>query len=131
MSRTLTLPTEERFTSRLRSPAVAARIGVWLAVTFTLCFVTGLISHYAQNVDHPVAFPTGPAWGYRFTQGLHVISGYAAVPLLLVKLWTVLPRLFQAVPLSATCAGWCCTAWSASRSPCWSARRSSSWSRGP
>ncbi len=99
MSRTLPVPTEEQFTSRLRSPAVAARVGVWLAVTFTVCFVTGLLSHYAQNVDHPVPFPTAPAWGYRFTQGLHVISGYAAVPLLLVKLWTVLPRLFQALPL--------------------------------
>ncbi|VXB41961.1 molybdopterin-dependent oxidoreductase [Nocardioides sp. AX2bis] len=99
MSRTLPVPTEERFTSRLRSPAVAARIGLLLAITFTTCFVTGLISHYAQNVDHPVPFPTSPAWGYRFTQGLHVISGYAAVPLLLVKLWTVFPKLFQAVPL--------------------------------
>jgi hypothetical protein len=28
------------------------------------------------------------------TQGLHVISGVAAVPLLLVRLWTVYPRLF-------------------------------------
>ncbi len=99
MRLTLPVPTEERFTSRLRSPAVAARVGVWLAVAFTTCFVTGLISHYAQNVDHPVPFPTSPAWGYRVTQGLHVISGYAAVPLLLVKLWTVFPRLFQAVPL--------------------------------
>jgi hypothetical protein len=29
---------------------------------------------------------------------LHVVSGTAAVPLLLVKLWTVFPRLFQGVP---------------------------------
>ena len=99
MSRTLPVPTEERFTSRLRSPAVAARVGVWLGLTFLVCFITGLISHYAQNVDHPVPFPTSPSWGYRFTQGLHVLSGYAAIPLLLVKLWTVFPRLFRAVPL--------------------------------
>ena len=31
------------------------------------------------------------SWGYRVTQGLHVITGTAAVPLLLVKLWTVYP----------------------------------------
>ena len=40
-------------------------------------------------------FPTSPSWGYRVTQGLHVITGTAAVPLLLVKLWTVFPRLFR------------------------------------
>ena len=32
------------------------------------------------------------------TQGLHVVSGTAAVPLLLVKLWTVYPRLFARMP---------------------------------
>ena len=40
-------------------------------------------------------FPVSPVWGYRVTQGLHVITGSAAVPLLLVKLWTVYPRLFR------------------------------------
>ena len=60
---------------------------------FGLAFLTGLVSHYAQNPTQPVPFPTSPAWGYRFTQGLHVISGTAAVPLLLVKLWTVYPLL--------------------------------------
>ena len=41
-------------------------------------------------------FPTSPSWGYRVTQGLHVITGTAAVPLLLVKLWIVYPKLFAA-----------------------------------
>ncbi|HEV2797107.1 MAG TPA: molybdopterin-dependent oxidoreductase, partial [Nocardioides sp.] len=44
-------------------------------------------------------FPTSPSWGYRLTQGLHVTSGIAAIPLLLVKLWAVLPNLFEALPL--------------------------------
>ena len=92
-------PSAQDFTSRLRSPAVAARIGVWLAVCFAITFLTGLVSHYAQNLDHPVPFPTSPSWGYRVNQGLHVTAGYAAVPLLLVKLWTVFPQLFQRVPL--------------------------------
>ncbi len=91
-------PEETDFTSRLRSPAVASRVGVWLGITFGLCFVTGLISHYAQAASQPVSFPTSPAWGYRVTQGLHVTSGTAAVPLLLVKLWTVYPRLFTRPP---------------------------------
>jgi DMSO/TMAO reductase YedYZ molybdopterin-dependent catalytic subunit len=92
-------PTPDSFTSQLRSPAVAARVGVWLGIAFGLCFVTGLISHYAQLPSHPVPFPTSPSWGYRLTQGLHVTSGIAAIPLLLVKLWSVLPRLFEALPL--------------------------------
>ena len=89
------LPQESDFSSRLRSAAVTARVGLWLGVCFGICFATGLISHYAQNVDHPIPFPTSPSWGYRFTQGLHVITGTVAVPLLLVKLWTVYPRLFR------------------------------------
>ena len=40
-----------------------------------LCFVTGLVSHYAQLPVHPIPFPTSPSWGYRLTQGLHVTSG--------------------------------------------------------
>ena len=71
------------------------------AICFGICFVTGLISHYAQNVDQPIPFPTSPSWGYRVTQGLHVITGTAAVPLLLVKLWTVFPRLFLRPPRGA------------------------------
>ena len=92
-------PTPDQFTSRLRSPAVAARVGLWLGVAFGVCFVTGLISHYAQLPSHPVPFPTSPSWGYRLTQGLHVTSGVASIPLLLVKLWSVLPRLFERQPL--------------------------------
>lgn len=87
-------PREEDFGSRLRSPAVAARIGLWLGISFGICFITGLISHYAQNHSQPIPFPTSPSWGYRITQGLHVTSGTAAVPLLLVKLWAVYPKLF-------------------------------------
>ena len=94
-------PAEADFTSRLRSPAVAARVGVWIGITFGLCFATGLVSHYAQAGTQPVPFPTSPAWGYRVTQGLHVISGTAAVPLLLVKLWSVYPKLFRPLPRQA------------------------------
>ena len=92
------VPAEADFGSRLRSAAVTARVGTWLAVCFTICFVTGLISHYAQNVSQPIPFPTSPSWGYRVTQGLHVITGTAAVPLFLVKLWTVYPKLFARRP---------------------------------
>lgn len=93
------VPHADDFSSRLRSPAVAARVGVWLGVSFVLCFLTGLVSHWAQLPSPAIGFPTGPAWGYRATQGLHVVTGCAAVPLLLVKLWAVYPRLFERVDL--------------------------------
>jgi len=88
------VPHEQDFTSRLRSPAVSARVGFWLGVCFLVAFLTGLVSHVAQQPDPVVTFPTRPVWGYRLTQGLHVAAGTAAVPLLLVKLWAVFPKLF-------------------------------------
>lgn len=94
----LRVPAPADFASRVRGIAVAARVGTWLGVCFGIAFATGLISHYAQNVDQPIPFPTGPAWGYRLTQGLHVLAGTMAVPLLLVKLWVVYPKLFERPP---------------------------------
>lgn len=94
------LPSEASFTSRLRSAAVAARVGIWVGVCFAIAFVTGLISHYAQAQNQDLGFPTSPAWGYQVSQALHVISGTAAIPLLLVKLWVVYPKLFQPAPRS-------------------------------
>jgi len=90
-------PQPSDFSSTLRSPAVAARIGVWLGTCFLIAFLTGLYSHVSQVATPWFAAPTRPIWLYRVTQGLHVISGTAAVPLLLVKLWTVYPRLFAKI----------------------------------
>ncbi len=87
-----------RETSHLRSAAVAARVGRWLGICFGIAFLTGLVSHYAQNPSQPIPFPTSPAWGYRLTQGLHVTTGIACIPLLLVKLWSVLPLLVRGLP---------------------------------
>ncbi|GAA1520604.1 molybdopterin-dependent oxidoreductase [Nocardioides humi] len=92
---TLRFPREADFTSRLHDIAVTARVGRWLGLCFALAFVTGLLSHYAQATYQPIPLPTRPVWGYRLTQAVHVLSGTAAVPLLLVKLWTVYPRLFH------------------------------------
>ena len=92
------VPDESDFTSWLRSPAVTARVGLWLGICFGLAFVTGLISHWGQTPAPWLPFPTSPSWGYRVTQGLHVTAGTAAVPLLLVKLWTVFPKLVARPP---------------------------------
>ena len=95
----IAVPAPETFPSRLRSPAVAARVGLWLGISFGICFLTGLVSHYAQEPSQPIPFPTDPSWGYRVTQGVHVIAGVASIPLLLVKLWSVYPRLYERPPL--------------------------------
>jgi len=79
----------------LRSTAVTARVGTALGVAVAICFVTGLISHFIQHPQPWFFWPTHPVWLYRLTQGLHVISGIAAIPLLVVKLWSVWPKLFE------------------------------------
>lgn len=90
------LPAEDRFSGRLRSTPLTARVGRWLAVTFGICFATGLISHFVQHPwTGPGLWPTGPRWLYRVTQGLHVSSGVASVPLLAVKLWSVAPKFWR------------------------------------
>jgi hypothetical protein len=85
-----------RFSARLHDARTATVIGRWLAVAIAVCFATGLISHYLQQPPDWLKddLPSRPVWGYRLTQGLHVASGIAAVPLLMAKLWTVYPRLF-------------------------------------
>jgi hypothetical protein len=79
----------------LRSAPVTARVGLWLGVAVAVCFVTGLISHFIQHPQPWFFWPTRPVWLYRLTQGLHVISGVVAIPLLVVKLWSVWPKLFE------------------------------------
>lgn len=79
----------------LRGTAVTARVGVALGIAVTVCFVTGLLSHFIQHPQPWFLWPTRPVWLYRLTQGLHVASGIAAIPLVVVKLWSVWPKLFE------------------------------------
>ncbi|WP_322767244.1 molybdopterin-dependent oxidoreductase [Frankia sp. Cr1] len=90
---------EGRFTSRLHDPRVAALLGIWLGIAFGTCFATGLVSHFMQHPTSWFSWPSRPVWFYRFTQGLHVATGLASVPLLLAKLWTVYPRLWEWPPV--------------------------------
>ncbi|MFC4961772.1 molybdopterin-dependent oxidoreductase [Streptomyces mauvecolor] len=89
------------FKGRLHDARTATSIGRLLGVAIAICFGTGLISHYLQHPPGWLAdyLPSRPSWGYRLTQGLHVASGIAAIPLLLAKLWTVYPRLFAWPPV--------------------------------
>jgi DMSO/TMAO reductase YedYZ molybdopterin-dependent catalytic subunit len=76
----------------------AAILGVALGVSFTICFLTGLYSHLAQHPESWFHLTASPPWLYRVTQGVHVATGIAAVPLLLAKLWAVFPRLLAWPP---------------------------------
>jgi len=87
------------FRSPLRGPALTARIGRVLGVAFGLCFVTGLLSHYQYAPWHWLPVPAAPYWGYRLSQGVHVLTGIACIPLLLLKLWSVFHRLFAWPPV--------------------------------
>lgn len=89
------VPRTEDFRSPLHGPRVTARLGLWLGGAFVVCFLTGLVSHVQQ---HPLPFlvlPPDPSWAYRVTQGLHVATGTACVPLLLAKMYAAYPRLFE------------------------------------
>jgi hypothetical protein len=94
-----------RFSSPLHSPAVTARVGRILGIFITVCFITGLLSHYQYQPWSWLPEPASPAWGYRLTQGLHVITGITTIPLLLVKLWTVYPKLFAWPPAKSVVDG--------------------------
>ena len=87
------------FTSPLRSTAVTARLGRVLGICFGICFVTGLLSHYQYHPWSWLPEPASPVWLYRVTQGVHVATGVASIPLLLVKLWSVYPNLFRWPPV--------------------------------
>lgn len=100
--------------SPLRGPRFTAVLGLVLLVGITVLFVTGLLSYAAYNPDlDPVndktpdkgilgfylfAWPTDPDWLYRLTQGVHVTLGLTLIPVLLAKLWSVVPRLFTLPP---------------------------------
>ena len=86
------------FTSPLHDEANAAWLGLALGVCFTICFVTGLVSHLIQDPGSWFEWPARPAGLYRLNQGLHVTTGIATIPLLLAKLWVVFPKLFEWPP---------------------------------
>jgi len=89
------------FESKLRSPRLTSLLGTALAVAFAVCFGTGLLSHLIQHPPFWFWWPSRPVGLYRVTQGLHVATGLASVPLLGAKLWSVYPRLFSWPPAHA------------------------------
>src|SRR5262245_1601471 len=83
-------PTDER---------AANVLGLALGAGFGICFATGLLSHLIQDPPSWFAWPPRPAGLYRVSQGLHVATGLALLPILLAKLWVVYPHLFAWPPV--------------------------------
>ncbi|MET7637405.1 molybdopterin-dependent oxidoreductase [Streptomyces sp. NPDC005438] len=106
--------------SPLRGPWLTSVLGLALLVGLPLVAVTGLLSYAAYNPDLPgndhtpdrgllglylFPWPTRPVWLYRLTQGVHVTLGITLVPVLLAKLWSVIPRLFGWPPVRSWAHG--------------------------
>jgi DMSO/TMAO reductase YedYZ molybdopterin-dependent catalytic subunit len=96
--------------SPLRGPWLTSLLGSLLLPLILIVTLTGLISHdayypqYAGNAPfiraHDIGVliqlpPSWPSWTFALVQGLHVTVGLIAIPLLLAKLWSVIPKLFQ------------------------------------
>ena len=95
--------------SPLRGQWLTSFLGSTLLPLVIVAALTGFLSHAAYNpglgandvsggfeVDiYFFDWPTSPAWLYSLTQSLHVIAGFAAIPILLAKLWSVIPKLFE------------------------------------
>jgi DMSO/TMAO reductase YedYZ molybdopterin-dependent catalytic subunit len=79
-----------------------------------LVALTGLISHdaYRAQLGHNSPFGppsaigplihlpgSSPTWLYALSQGTHITVGLVALPVLLAKLWSVIPRLFEWPPV--------------------------------
>jgi len=100
--------------SPVRGTRFTALLGVVLLGGITLLFVTGLLSYAAYNPNLAAVndktpdkgilgfylfdWPTDPPWLYRLTQGIHVTLGVTLIPVLLAKLWSVVPKLFTLPP---------------------------------
>ena len=101
--------------SPLRGPWLTAALGTMLLALVVVVGLTGFLSHVAyqpdltgnpivdRTRDLPLGFewPTAPTYLYAITQGLHVNVGLVAIPFLLAKLWSVIPRLFAWPPFAS------------------------------
>src|SRR5262245_4905547 len=97
-----------RWRSPLRGPWLTSVFGAVLLIGLPIMIITGLLSYIAyvprfgQALPAHVGWlklpafdwPSRPAWLYRLTQGVHVGLGLVLVPVVIAKLWSVIPRLF-------------------------------------
>ncbi len=101
-----------RWRSPLRGLWLTSVFGSVLLAALPIVIVTGLISYIAYAPQFGTAlpedvgwlklptfgWPTRPVWLYRLSQGLHVGLGLVLIPVVLAKLWSVIPKLFTWPP---------------------------------
>lgn len=101
-----------RWRSPLRGLWLTSVLGSVLLVALPVVTITGLLSYIAYGPQFGQAipgdvgwlklptfdWPTDPSWLYRLNQGLHVGLGLVLIPVVLAKLWSVIPRLFAWPP---------------------------------
>src|SRR5450631_1585963 len=100
--------------SPLRGLWLTSILAVVLLAGLIVLAVTGLLSYAAYDPLLPgndqtpgagllrfymFSWPTHPSWLYRVDQGVHITLGLALLPVVLAKLWSVLPRLFAWPPV--------------------------------
>ena len=102
----------QRWRSPLRGRWFTSVLGLVLLVTLPIVILTGLLSYIAYGPQFGQAipaevgwlklptfdWPTTPSGLYRLSQGLHVGLGLVLIPVVLAKLWSVIPRLFTWPP---------------------------------
>jgi DMSO/TMAO reductase YedYZ molybdopterin-dependent catalytic subunit len=91
--------------SPIRGRWLTSFLGTLLVPAIAIIASTGFIDHWAKypeltgnGSDIPVLFhfpASWPSWSYAVTQGTHVTLGLVALPLVLAKLWSVMPKLFE------------------------------------
>ena len=101
-----------RWRSPLRGPWLTSVFGAVLLAALPLVIITGLLDYIAYGPQFGQAipgdvgwlhlpvfdWPTRPSWLFRLTEGLHVGVGLVVVPVVLAKLWSVVPKLFAWPP---------------------------------
>lgn len=102
----------QRWRSPLRGLWLTSVLGSVLLIALPIVTVTGLLSYIAYGPQFGQAipgdvgwlklptfdWPAEPSWLYRLNQGLHVGLGLVLIPIVLAKLWSVIPRLFAWPP---------------------------------
>lgn len=105
--------------SPLRGEWLTSFLGSALLPLLIISGITGFLSHAAYDPDlganditggfdksfYFFDWPTSPVWLYSVTQGLHVLTGLAAIPILIAKLWSVIPKLFERPPARSMAQG--------------------------
>jgi DMSO/TMAO reductase YedYZ molybdopterin-dependent catalytic subunit len=102
--------------SPIRGPWLTAVLSATLLVGLPVLFVTGLLSYAAYDPAlgmgndrtpgkgllgfYLFTWPTDPVWLYRAVIGTHLLLGLALLPVVLAKLWSVIPKLFAWPPVT-------------------------------